>query len=129
MPPESAETEGIRVEVESWYSPERSAPHRAYWFFVYSIRITNAGSSPATLRRRHWVITNAEGSVQEVEGEGVVGEQPRLSPGETFEYTSACTLATPFGTMRGDYLFARDDGGSFRAQIPVFRLQQPYAVN
>jgi ApaG protein len=125
----SETTEGVRIDVTSWYAPERSSPVRNLWFFVYSIRIENTGRAPVTLRRRHWIITNAEGEVQEVEGEGVVGEQPTLTPGEVFEYTSACTLSTPFGTMRGTYRMERENLENFEATIPMFRLAQPHAVN
>lgn len=125
----SETTEGVRIDVTSWYAPERSSPIRNLWFFVYSIRIENAGRATVTLRRRHWIITNAEGEVQEVEGEGVVGEQPTLAPGEAFEYTSACTLSTPFGTMRGTYQMERERGEAFHAIVPTFRLTQPHAVN
>lgn len=126
---DSAVTEGIRVNVRSQYVAERSVPQNGQWFFVYTIRIANEGLAAARLLRRHWVITNAEGQVQEVEGPGVVGETPRLEPGQTFEYSSACPLDTPFGTMQGTYAFVRDDGTAFRAVIPVFRLAQPFAVN
>lgn len=127
--PVSATTEGIRVDVRSQYIAERSAPQNGQWFFIYTIRIANEGTEAARLLRRHWVITNAEGSIQEVEGAGVVGETPRIEPGMAFEYTSACPLDTPFGTMHGSYAMQRDDGDGFRAQIPLFRLAQPFAVN
>jgi ApaG protein len=126
---DTATTAGIQVEVTSWYAPERSAPLASQWLFLYEIRITNVGDAPATLRRRHWVIRSADGEVREVEGPGVVGEEPRLEPGDSFRYVSGCPLATPFGTMEGTYTLERDDGSSFEARIPQFRLAQPYAVN
>lgn len=118
----AAVTEGIRVETESYYVSERSDPKADQYFFAYRIRITNEGLEPAKLVRRHWVIMDSLGEVQEVRGHGVVGEQPRLLPGETFEYTSACPLTTPVGSMRGTYRMLRDDGQSFDVEIAEFML-------
>lgn len=125
----SAITEGIRIEVRSEYSPSRSAPQNSHWFFVYTITITNEGDRPAQLVSRHWTITNAKGETSEVRGPGVVGEQPRLEPGKSFTYTSACPLETSFGTMAGTYQFRRDDGETFTARVPTFSLAMPYAIN
>ncbi len=122
-------TQGIRVQVQSEYSPSRSAPKDGHWFFLYTITITNEGEEAATLVQRQWVITNAKGEASEVQGPGVVGEQPRLEPGNTFEYTSACPLDTSFGTLAGTYKFERENGQSFDAEVPTFSLAMPYAIN
>ncbi len=119
----------IQVDVESFYVPERSQPERGYYFFAYHITITNRGDVPAQLLTRHWVITDGNGQVQEVRGDGVVGEQPHLAPGESFDYTSACPLQTPFGTMEGTYNFVADSGEEFDAPIPLFMLAVPSALN
>ena len=97
--------------------------------FAYSIRIANEGGSPAQLISRHWVITHGTGHVEEVRGAGVVGAQPRLEPGQAFEYTSGCVLSTPHGTMHGSYEMKRDDGSTFSATIAPFSLSMPYALN
>ena len=117
-------TNGIRVEVESEYLPERSDPDRNVFFFIYHVRITNEGEETAKLVSRHWIITNSDGKREEVQGPGVVGEQPVLEPGESFEYTSFCPLNTPRGTMHGTYEMVTDDGESFAATIPPFTLAQ-----
>jgi len=122
-------THDIRVQTESFYVPERSDPRNLKYFFAYRIRITNEGSVPVRLVSRHWIITDGYGQVEEVQGAGVVGEQPRLAPGETFEYTSACPLSTRFGTMRGTYQMVRDDALSFDAQIGQFNLLHPAVMN
>lgn len=122
-------TEGIQVQVEATYWPERSAPEKGQWAFTYTVKVANVGSRTATLRARHWVITDATGRVEEVRSEGVVGKQPRLEPGERFEYTSWAMLRTPFGTMRGEYLMERADGGKFEALIGEFVLAQPNALH
>ena len=122
-------TQGIRVQVKVSFWPERSNVEAGQWAFAYTITITNEGDAPATLRSRHWLITDATGQVEEVRGPGVVGKQPRLGPGERFEYTSWAMLRTPFGTMRGEYLMERVDGGRFEAKISEFVLSQPNALN
>jgi ApaG protein len=122
-------TEGIRVTVKPAYWPERSSPEAGNFAFMYTVEISNEGSQPATLRSRHWVITDANGKVEEVKGEGVVGKQPKLGPGEKFEYTSWAMLRTPFGTMRGSYFMARPDGSQFEAKIAEFALTQPHALH
>ena len=124
-----ATTRGIRVRVVSRYSREHSHPEQGRWFFLYTVEITNEGSSTVQLVSRHWIIENADKHVEEVRGPGVVGEQPILAPGESFEYTSACPLGTPFGSMRGTYQMVTDTGARFDAEIAPFRLAQPYAVN
>jgi ApaG protein len=125
----SAVTAGIRVEVKSDFRPERSQPGTGRYLFTYTVRIANEGERPATLRSRHWIITDGRGELQEVVGDGVVGQQPRLEAGATFEYTSFCVLATPFGSMRGTYGMVRDDGSSFDAEIAPFSLVVPGALN
>jgi ApaG protein len=125
----NTETEGVRVKVKASYWPERSSPDNNQWAFTYTITLINEGARTATLRARHWVITDANGRVEEVRGEGVVGKQPRLEPGDKFEYTSWAMLRTPFGTMRGEYLMERPDGSRFEAKIGEFVLSQPNALN
>ncbi len=122
-------TRGIRVRVKSKYVAERSNPARSEFFFAYRIQIGNEGQQTVKLVSRHWIITDAHGTVQEVQGAGVVGEQPVLAPGESFEYSSACPLTTPFGSMEGSYQIVTDGGESFDAEIAPFSLSQPYAVH
>jgi ApaG protein len=122
--PSSAITRGVLVEVQSEYIPERSNPEKNYYFFSYHIKITNKGNETAQLLSRHWIITNSEGQKEEVQGPGVVGEQPILEPGESFEYTSFCPLNTPIGTMHGTYQMVTDGRENFDAEIPVFSLAQ-----
>ncbi|MCC6808944.1 MAG: Co2+/Mg2+ efflux protein ApaG [Deltaproteobacteria bacterium] len=124
-----AVTEGIRVVVRTHYLEERSAPAASQYAFAYTIRISNEGKQTAQLVTRHWLITNAEGQVQEVKGDGVVGVQPVLTPGESFEYTSGCVLATPQGTMQGTYQMVREDGTRFDAEIAPFLLAVPNSLN
>lgn len=124
-----AVTRGIRVRVQSSYVPERSDPDRGSWFFIYTVEVANQGAEPAQLVSRHWIITDANGAVREVRGPGVVGEQPTLAPGESFTYTSACPLETPFGTMHGTYQMVTARGDRFDAQIAPFSLGQPHAIN
>lgn len=122
-------TRGIRIRVQSAYVPERSSPDEQQWFFVYTVQIANEGNETAQLITRHWIITDANGRVEEVKGPGVVGKQPLLHPGESFEYTSACPLPTPFGTMHGTYQMVTPDGGSFDAEIAAFTLAEPHALH
>lgn len=124
-----ATTRDIRITVHSHYVPERSQPTQGRWFFSYRIRISNLGSVPVQLLNRHWVITDAHGQVEEVRGPGVIGEQPVMAPGESFEYTSFCPLATPFGTMEGSYEMVTEEGEHFWARVDQFTLSQPLAVN
>ncbi|HEX6974889.1 MAG TPA: Co2+/Mg2+ efflux protein ApaG [Vicinamibacterales bacterium] len=124
-----AVTRGVRVRVESEYSPERSDPGNSKWFFLYTIRISNEGHETVQLMTRHWIITDGTGHVEEVRGPGVVGEQPILKPGESFEYTSGCPLGTPFGLMEGTYQMVTDDGDRFDAKIAPFTLSEPYTVH
>lgn len=122
-------TEGIRVQVKATFWPERSNVEGGQWAFAYAITISNEGTAPATLRTRHWLITDATGIVEEVRGPGVVGKQPRLEPGGRFEYQSWAMLKTPFGSMRGSYQMEREDKSMFDARISEFPLTQPNALN
>lgn len=115
----------VQVTVVTRYAPERSNPGRHLWFFLYTITIKNLSLKPVQLMSRHWVITDAQGAVEEVRGPGVVGKQPRLEPQQSFEYTSGCPLGTPFGSMRGTYQFVTDDGSEFDVPIPPFALRDP----
>ena len=124
-PISSAETEGIRVRVQSHYLSDQSSPRDDRYVFAYTITISNESERTAQLRTRHWIITDARGAVEEVRGDGVVGEQPRLSPGQSFQYTSGCVLTTPVGTMHGTYRMWRDDGTYFDAVIAPFSLASP----
>jgi ApaG protein len=113
------------IKTRCVYVPERSNPLDNQYFYAYHITITNHGDRSATLKRRHWVITNGLGHIEEVTGEGVVGEQPRFEPGQSFEYSSACPLTTQYGTMQGEYEFQTDDGSLFQVEIPRFELFNP----
>ena len=124
-----AVTRGIRVQVLSEYAGYRSDPRNNQWFFLYTIEITNEGSETVQLISRHWVITDAEGLVQEVRGLGVVGSQPLLQPGESFEYTSGAAIATAVGTMKGSYQMVAADGTRFEAPIPEFTLSVPRVLH
>jgi ApaG protein len=115
----------IRVSVETNYIPDQSDPGSRRFVFGYTITILNEGSEPAKLLRRHWIITDADGKVQEVRGDGVVGEQPHLRPGQGFRYSSGAILETPVGTMQGSYQMIEDDGDEFDAPIAPFRLAVP----
>ncbi len=119
----------IAVEVETQYLPEQSDPAAERFFFAYSITITNVGSVAAQLISRHWIITDAEGRIEEVRGLGVVGHQPMLQPGESFEYTSSCPLPTPVGTMKGTYQMVAEDGTRFDAPISEFVLAMPRTLH
>jgi ApaG protein len=125
----TAVTDGIRVNVRSAFRPERSDPDRSRWLFSYTVRIENEGERPAQLVARHWIITDATGGKEEVVGDGVIGHQPRLEPGQHFEYTSFCVLGTPHGSMKGSYRMRRDDGATFEARIAPFPLLVPGIVN
>lgn len=125
----TAVTNGILVTVVSEYIPERSSLSSRQFAFAYTVRIQNQGEAPAQLRSRHWIISDSNGSTQEVRGEGVVGEQPLLRPGQHFEYTSWCVIATATGTMRGSYQMVRPDGDAFEAEIAPFRLGLPATLN
>jgi ApaG protein len=125
----SSNTYSVEVEIETQYIEEQSLPDQDHYVFAYTITIHNNGDVPAQLLRRHWVITDANNKVQEVKGEGVVGEQPHLKPGERYRYTSGTMLETPVGTMRGSYQMIADDGVEFDADIPQFTLSMPRTLH
>jgi ApaG protein len=122
-------TRGVRVQVSSNYVPSRSSPRDGQYFFSYRVRISNEGSETVQLLSREWIITDAEGEIEKVRGPGVVGEQPVLAPGESFEYTSFCPLRTPIGSMHGSYGMVTASGESFNAAIAPFSLAVPTALN
>ena len=124
-----AVTDGVRVHVTARYSPTRSQPLRNLWLFLYTIEISNESADTVQLISRHWVIKDAENRVEEVRGLGVVGQQPTLAPGESFEYTSSCPLQTPFGTMGGTYQMVTAGGKRFDVEIATFTLSEPYTIH
>ena len=119
----------ISINVDTAYLAEQSDPSADRYVFTYTITITNSGTVAAQLISRHWIITDAENVTQEVKGLGVVGEQPLLRPGESFEYTSGTAMATPVGTMRGTYQMVAEDGNKFDAEIPQFTLSMPRVLH
>ena len=123
------ESYDINVEVETDYIQEQSLPDQNRYVFSYTVTITNTGTIPAKLLRRHWIITDANNRVQEVHGEGVIGEQPHLNPGQSFRYTSGTMLETPVGCMEGTYNMLADDDKEFDASIPVFSLSTPNTLH
>jgi ApaG protein len=124
-----AVTNHVRVEVESQFAPEHSQPFQNQWFFYYTVRITNEGDDTVQLLSRHWIIVDANGQTEEVRGPGVVGEQPVLGPGESFQYTSGCPLKTSTGVMHGAYQMVAGDGKHFDVEIAPFALHEPYTVH
>lgn len=125
----SYETHQIDISVETVYVEKQSAPENNRYVFAYTVTICNKSSVDAQLISRHWIITDAAEHIQEVRGEGVVGEQPLLAPGESFSYTSASMIETPVGTMHGSYHMMCGDGTQFDAPIPAFRLSIPNVLN
>ncbi len=121
----TALTDGIRVTVESTYLADRSSPDANRYAFAYTVTIANEGTARVQLRRRHWIITDGDGKVEEVEGPGVVGEQPVLDHGDVHRYTSGAVIGTPVGTMEGTYEMHEAGGRVFQARIPRFALQMP----
>jgi ApaG protein len=119
----------IRVYVESEFIPGQSNPEEKRFVFAYTITISNLGKEPAQLMTRHWLITDANGKIQEVRGDGVVGAQPRLKPGQSFQYTSGTVIETPVGSMQGSYQMVDDEGNKFDATIPPFSLAVPGMVH
>lgn len=122
-------TRGVRIQVKSVFVPERSSEDDDYYFFAYRVRISNVGDEMVQLVSRHWVITDADGKSEEVRGPGVVGEQPLLRSGQSFEYTSFCPLSTPVGSMHGSYQMIGEDEELFDAKIEPFGLAVPGVVN
>ena len=123
-----AVTRNIRVRVQAQYDPARSRPQNSQWFFLYSVNIRNEGRDTVQLISRHWVITDGMGKVEEVRGPGVVGNQPVLGPGQSFEYTSGCPLTTPFGSMHGTYQMTTQGDEHFDVEIAPFTLTEPYTT-
>ena len=123
----SALTHDIRVTVNPEYSAERSEPEVSRFFWLYTVEIHNLGGVAVQLTHRHWRITDANGGLEEVRGPGVVGEQPRLGPGQSYRYTSGCPLTTPSGIMAGEYRMVDEQGRSFEVEIPAFSLDSPFA--
>jgi len=121
----SETTRSIKVTVRPFYLDQHSSPADGHYVWAYHVRIENAGLETVQLRHRHWRITDGFGRLQEVRGDGVVGEQPMLGPGESFEYTSSCPLATPSGFMVGDYEMETRGGENFLVQVPAFSLDTP----
>ncbi|CAM4458096.1 MAG: Protein ApaG [Legionellaceae bacterium] len=120
----------IDIKVQTTYAKEQSDPSNQYYVFIYQIRIHNLGTVGVKLISRHWTITDAQGTVQEIRGiGGVIGEQPYLKPGEIFEYASGAVLNTPVGSMAGDYELLADDGNTFTAEIPAFSLAIPNIIH
>jgi ApaG protein len=128
-PNSEATTQGIKIQVEPEYVPEQSSPELGKFLFAYRVTITNEGEKWAKLISRHWIIINADGDREDVEGPGVVGYTPELSPGESFEYTSFCTLNTNWGTMEGSYQMIRENGATFDVDIARFYLYDPAMVS
>jgi ApaG protein len=123
------ELHAIGVEVQARYLESESAPEQERYVFAYTVRVHNRGAVGARLLGRHWIITDARGQVREVEGEGVVGEQPLLEPGAAFEYTSGAVLETDIGTMHGSYRMEAPDGSTYDAPIPAFTLAVPRTLH
>ena len=123
--PHAAQTRGVVVRVAVSFMPEQSEPARGRWFWAYHIRIENEGPFTVQLLTRHWIITDGRGARHSVEGEGVVGEQPMIEPGGSFDYVSGCPLSTPTGSMQGTYHMIGEDGSAFDVAIPKFTLIAP----
>ena len=121
-----AETHGVRVTVSPRFMEAESTPAQGRYFWAYTIEIVNLSDHAMQLMTRHWVITDGRGEVHEVRGEGVVGKQPVLQPGESFSYTSGCPLMTPDGSMSGSYAMLGEDGAAFEVEVPLFPLDSPY---
>ena len=124
-----AVTRGIRVHVQSEYAASQSRPAQNQWFFLYTVTISNESDETVQLLTRHWIIKDGTGHTEEVRGPGVVGKQPTLQPGESFEYTSGCPLSTPFGVMEGSYQMVAGNGEQFDVRIAPFTLSEPYTVH
>ncbi len=123
------ETDTVEIKAISRFLPDQSDPSANRYVFAYHITISNHSEQTVKLLTRHWIITDAEDKVQEVRGEGVIGQQPVLRPGESFEYTSGCSIATPVGTMKGSYFMEADDGRQFDAPVAEFTLAMPRTLH
>lgn len=123
--PHAVTTRGVTVRVAVSYLADQSRPEAGQWFWAYHVRIENDGDVPVQLISRHWQISDGNGRVHEVQGDGVVGEQPMIAPGQSYDYVSGCPLNTENGMMQGSYLMVTEDGGSFDAIIPRFALAIP----
>ncbi|MEM1370668.1 MAG: Co2+/Mg2+ efflux protein ApaG [Pseudomonadota bacterium] len=123
-----ATTSGIRVFVEPEFLEDQSTPDEGYYFWAYTVKITNETEASVRLKSRSWVITDADGRSENVRGPGVVGKMPRIQPGESFTYTSGCPLATPSGIMVGTYEMEDEDGAEFTVNVPAFSLDSKYTV-
>lgn len=119
----------FKIAVQAQYVESESKPEAQYYFFSYKITIMNNGNAPAQLMSRHWLITDSHGQTEEVRGAGVVGLQPKINPGQSFEYESVCPLSTAFGSMKGFYQMVSDEGGAFDVEIPEFYLIAPTALH
>ena len=119
----------VTVSAKAFYVEDQSDPEKNHYVFGYTIRVVNTGSVAAQLMSRHWVITDSNHRVEEVRGLGVIGQQPMIEPGQSFEYTSGCPLATPVGTMRGEYQMTASDGVQFEVTIPEFTLSVPRVLH
>ena len=119
-------TRDIEITVLPEFLPERSDADQGHYFWSYTVEIANQGTTPVQVTDRHWLITDANGRLEEVRGRGVVGEQPVLKPGDVFRYTSGCPLTTPSGFMSGSYRVVSDGGAAFEAEIPMFSLDSPF---
>ena len=126
---ETYSAQSMRVEATSWYMEDQSNPEERRFVFSYTINIYNDGSEPAQLLTRHWLITDADGKVQEVHGDGVIGKQPVIQPGERHTYSSGTVIETPVGTMEGRYGMTTPSGERFDIPIPIFRLAMPGVLN
>ena len=126
---EEAITKGVQVKVESFYMENHSLPEENHYVFAYRIRLKNLSQRTVKLLRRHWIITDSNGDINEVQGEGVVGDQPVLEPDQEYEYTSGSQLKSPVGTMQGSYQMTTTDGEEFEIIIPCFSLAIPGAIN
>lgn len=129
MPIQKSTTPHIQVDVTASYVPAESRPEQNYHFFAYKISIKNTGSRTAQLMSRHWIITDGLGRTEDVRGPGVVGLQPKITPGQTFEYESACPLSTSSGSMKGSYQMVSEEGETFTVEIPEFYLIAPQALH
>lgn len=119
----------FEISVKTVYVPAESRPDQGSYFFAYKITILNTGDAPAQLMNRHWIITDGFGRTEEIKGPGVIGQQPKIEAGQSFEYESACPLSTPSGSMKGSYQMKTDDGDTFDVEIPEFYLISPNALH